>query len=95
MVVGEAAMAAWIADHLRMLGAAVKTTLIAPGRPSVVGVFEPARKARAMVVFAPHLDTVGVRGMTVPVFKLTEKNGRLHGRDACDTKGMSLPDGRI
>ena len=86
-VPGEAAMAAWMADHLRTLGAAVKISLIAPGRPSVVGVFEPMRKARATVVFAPHLDTVGVRGMTVPAFKLTEKNGRLHGRGACDTKG--------
>ena len=86
-VPGEAAMAGWMADHLRTLGAAVKISLIAPGRPSVVGVFEPARKARATVVFAPHLDTVGVRGMTVPAFKLTEKKGRLHGRGACDTKG--------
>lgn len=84
---GEAAMASWISEYLRGLGAAVKTSLIAPGRPSVVGVFEPMRKARATVVFAPHLDTVGVRGMTVPAFKLTKKNGRLHGRGACDTKG--------
>lgn len=84
---GEAAMAAWMSDHLRGLGADVKTSLIAPGRPSVVGVFEPTRRPRATVVFAPHLDTVGVRGMTVPAFKLTEKNGRLHGRGACDTKG--------
>ncbi|MCX6951881.1 MAG: M20/M25/M40 family metallo-hydrolase [Verrucomicrobia bacterium] len=86
-VPGEAAMAAWMADHLRALGADVRTSLIAPGRPSVVGVFEPARKARATVAFAPHLDTVGVRGMTVPAFQMTEKAGRLHGRGACDTKG--------
>ena len=84
---GEAAMAAWMADHVRSLGGAVTTSLIAPGRPSVVGVFEPARKARATVVFAPHLDTVGVHGMTVPAFKLSESNGRLYGRGACDTKG--------
>lgn len=86
-VQGEAAMAEWMSAHLRALGADVKTSLIAPGRPSVVGVFEPARKARATVAFAPHLDTVGVRGMTVPAFKLTEKGGRLYGRGACDTKG--------
>ena len=46
-VQGEAAMAGWMSDHLRALGADVSTSLIAPGRPSVVGVFEPARKARA------------------------------------------------
>ena len=86
-VPGEAAMAAWMADQLRALGADVTTAPIAPGRPSVVGVFEPGRKARATVAFAPHLDTVGGRGMTVPAFRLTEKAGRLHGRGACDTKG--------
>jgi acetylornithine deacetylase/succinyl-diaminopimelate desuccinylase-like protein len=86
-VPGEAAVAAWLADHLRRLGADVRTTLLAPGRPTVVGVFEPARPARATVAFAPHLDTVGVRGMIVPPFALTARAGRLHGRGACDTKG--------
>jgi acetylornithine deacetylase/succinyl-diaminopimelate desuccinylase-like protein len=86
-VPGEAAVAAWVASHLRSLGADVSTHLLAPGRPSVVGVFEPARRARATVVFAPHLDTVGVRGMTVPPFALTARAGRLHGRGSCDTKG--------
>ena len=86
-VPGEAAMAAWMASHLRALGADVELSELAPGRPSVVGVFEPARNARATVAFAPHLDTVGVRGMTVPAFQLTVRAGRLHGRGACDTKG--------
>lgn len=84
---GEAAMGEWMADHLRSLGADVSRQEIAPGRPSVIGVFEPARRARATVVFAPHLDTVGVRGMTVPAFTLSRRGGRLHGRGACDTKG--------
>lgn len=84
---GEAAAAAWMADHLRALGADVSVQLLAPDRPTVVGVFEPARRARATVAFAPHLDTVGVRGMTVPPFKLSARAGRLHGRGACDTKG--------
>lgn len=86
-VPGEAAMAGWMAAHLRRLGADVAQQELAPGRPTVVGVFEPARRARATVAFAPHLDTVGVRGMTVPPFALTARGGRLHGRGACDTKG--------
>jgi acetylornithine deacetylase/succinyl-diaminopimelate desuccinylase-like protein len=84
---GEARFGAWMAEHLRQLGAAVEVRDLAPGRPNVIGVFEPARRARATVVFAPHLDTVGVAGMTVPPFRLTPRAGRLHGRGACDTKG--------
>lgn len=83
---GEAAMAEWIADYLRRLGADVSTRALAPGRPNVIGVFEPSRAA-ATVAFAPHLDTVGVGGMTVPPFQLTDRRGKLHGRGACDTKG--------
>jgi acetylornithine deacetylase/succinyl-diaminopimelate desuccinylase-like protein len=86
-VAGEARMGAWLADHLRALGADVETRLLAPGRPNIIGVFEPLSPARATIVFAPHLDTVGVAGMTVPPFSLTRRAGRLHGRGACDTKG--------
>jgi acetylornithine deacetylase/succinyl-diaminopimelate desuccinylase-like protein len=86
-VPGEARMGEWMAAHLRALGAEVEVQWLAPGRPNVIGVFEPARPAVATVVFAPHLDTVGVAGMTVPPFTLTSRAGRLHGRGACDTKG--------
>lgn len=86
-VKGEAAIAEWVGHTLRQLGAAVSMHELAPGRPTVLGVFEPHRRPQATVVLAPHLDTVGVSGMTVPPFKITSRAGRLHGRGACDTKG--------
>jgi acetylornithine deacetylase/succinyl-diaminopimelate desuccinylase-like protein len=76
-----------MAAHLRSLGADVSMQELAPGRPTVIGVFEPTKPARATIAFAPHLDTVGVGGMTVPPFQLTARGGRLHARGACDTKG--------
>ncbi len=39
------------------------------------------------LLFESHLDTVSVEGMSVPPFQLTARNGKLHGRGACDTKG--------
>lgn len=38
-------------------------------------------------LFESHLDTVGTEGMTIDPFRLAFRDGRLHGRGACDTKG--------
>lgn len=84
---GERAIAEWVADCLRRQGAGVHLASFAPHRPSVVAAFEPRGKVRETVLFMPHLDTVGVAGMTVSPFRLTRCDGRLHGRGACDTKG--------
>jgi acetylornithine deacetylase/succinyl-diaminopimelate desuccinylase-like protein len=81
-------MAEWVAAFFTKLGADVEKRDISPGRPNVLAVFEArATKAARTVIFAPHLDTVGVTGMTVPAFQLTSRGGRLYGRGACDTKG--------
>lgn len=83
---GEQAMSAWLEDFLTSLGASVKRHAHAEGRDTVVAEF-PAPADAPVVVLAPHQDTVGVGGMTVPPFELTRKGNRLQGRGACDTKG--------
>ena len=85
---GEQAMADYVADFLRGLGAAVTLDEIEPGRPNVIAEFVPAKKSpRAHLAFAPHLDTVSVAGMTVAPFDPVIRDGRLYGRGSSDTKG--------
>lgn len=83
---GEHALGDHVADLLAALGADVSRQEVAPGRSNVIGRF--MRRADApTIALVPHLDTVGVKGMTVPPFAGEVRNGRLYGRGACDTKG--------
>lgn len=84
---GEACVASWVVSYLRGLGAEVETRELSPGRPNVIAVFDTIKKASRTVAFAPHLDTVGVNGMTISPFQISAKGGRLYGRGASDTKG--------
>jgi acetylornithine deacetylase/succinyl-diaminopimelate desuccinylase-like protein len=85
---GEQAMADYVADFLRALGADVRLDEIEPGRPNVVAEFRPeSRPPRAHLAFAPHLDTVSVAGMTIPPFDPVIRDGKLFGRGSSDTKG--------
>jgi len=84
---GEAACAEWVARFLQECGAEVSLREVLPGRPNVVGRF-PSKKSQApRILFAPHLDTVSVSGMTVDPFGGEIREGRLWGRGASDTKG--------
>ncbi|EIQ00431.1 acetylornithine deacetylase/succinyldiaminopimelate desuccinylase-like deacylase [Opitutaceae bacterium TAV1] len=88
---GEQVMADYVAGLLRVLGGEVTVTEVQPGRPNVIGRF-PARGERdgrdaPAVALVPHLDTVGVAGMTIPPFAPEVREGRVYGRGACDTKG--------
>ena len=87
---GEGECAAWVANFLeQQCGAEVILEEILPDRPNVVARFpsenSPGEKKR--ILFAPHTDTVSVRNMTIDPFSGEERDGRIWGRGASDTKG--------
>ena len=84
---GEAAVANYVAAFLRGCGADVELQEVEPGRPNVIARFRATKSDRPTVALIPHLDTVGVAGMTVKPFQPKVRGGRLYGRGACDTKG--------
>jgi acetylornithine deacetylase len=83
---GETELADFLAEWLRKLGAATHLEEVKPGRPNLVARFAPL-DGRPRVLFGPHLDTVGVGGMTIDPFAAELRDGRIWGRGACDTKG--------
>ena len=62
----------------------VELKKVLPGRFNVIVRLRPRHKVRRTILLAPHLDTVGADGTR---FIPQRKNGRVHGRGACDTKG--------
>jgi len=83
---GEIELAGFLADWLRGLGAETHLEEVKPGRPNLIARFAPL-DARPRVLFGPHLDTVGVGGMTIDPFAAELRDGRIWGRGTCDTKG--------
>ena len=65
-------------------GLEVEFQKVLPGRSNLIARLRPRNKIRQTILLAPHLDTVGAdESQFIP----RRKNGRLHGRGACDTKG--------
>lgn len=83
---GEQVLAEYLAGWLTGLGATVTLEEIKPGRPNLIARFAP-RDGRPRILLGPHLDTVGVGGMTLDPFAAEIRDGRLWGRGASDTKG--------
>ena len=82
---GEGAIAAAIAEHMRLLGLDVTVQEVAPGRPNVIGVLNGDHPGPSLMLCG-HVDTVGVEGMRDP-FDPRERDGRLFGRGSQDMKG--------
>jgi acetylornithine deacetylase/succinyl-diaminopimelate desuccinylase-like protein len=84
---GEEAVARFVGEYLQSLGAQVEYEEIGPGRPNVYGLWPIPHGANQRILFAPHLDTVTVEGMTVDPFLGKCLDGKLYGRGSSDTKG--------
>jgi acetylornithine deacetylase len=88
---GEEAVADYVRRYLEAIGFTVTLEQIKPGRPNLIAhAPRPSSSApdtRPRILFGPHLDTVGVAGMTIDPFSGDISEGKIHGRGASDTKG--------
>lgn len=82
---GESGCALFLAAVLREWGFHVELLEQVPGRPNLVARIGPTSAPSLM--FAGHLDVVGVEGMTHPPFSPDIRDGRLYGRGSSDMKG--------
>lgn len=84
---GEKDIADFLAVTAARGGLDVEFQEVFPRRSNVLARLQPSGKIRQTILLAPHMDTVGEPGLSDRLFRPREKNGRLHGRGACDTKG--------
>lgn len=81
---GEAAIAEAGRSWLAARGVRAWLEPVAPGRPNLVA--EVGEGDGPTLVLCAHLDTVDVRGMTIPPFEPRIEGSRLYGRGAYDMK---------
>ncbi|MBI2926210.1 MAG: M20/M25/M40 family metallo-hydrolase [Verrucomicrobia bacterium] len=84
---GEQRIAEFLLAVAAQAGLDVDFRAVSPGRPNLMARLRPSGQIRRRILLAPHLDTVGGEPLSPTLFDPVTKNGRLHGRGACDTKG--------
>ncbi len=80
----EANLAPLVREFFASRGIETFTQEVFPGRHNVIARL-PGRTSRRVVLEA-HMDTVSVKGMSIPPFEPVIKDGRLHGRGSVDDK---------
>jgi acetylornithine deacetylase/succinyl-diaminopimelate desuccinylase-like protein len=83
---GEKLMAEFVSSFLKPLGFNVVLEEPEPGRPNLIA-RAPGSDNRPRILLGPHLDTVGIAGMTIDPFSAEIRDGKIHGRGTSDTKG--------
>ncbi|MFT6864836.1 MAG: acetylornithine deacetylase/succinyl-diaminopimelate desuccinylase-like protein [Akkermansiaceae bacterium] len=83
---GEEKVAQFVAKFLDELGFDLVLQEIEPGRPNLIA-RAPGPTGRPRILLGPHLDTVGIVGMTIAPFTAEISDGKIHGRGTSDTKG--------
>ena len=81
---GERLVAEFLVRTAANAGLDVQLSPVLPDRDNVIIRLTPRGRIRRRIVLAPHMDTVGASGSQL---KPVLKDGRIHGRGACDTKG--------
>jgi acetylornithine deacetylase/succinyl-diaminopimelate desuccinylase-like protein len=82
---GEGVLARQCGAWLEEWGFSTKVQEVAPDRWSVLA-RRAGRAPGRRLILNGHLDTVGVRGMTVDPFSAEMRDGKIWGRGACDMK---------
>ena len=82
---GEHRVADYLASVAAQGGLDIDFQEVLPKRRNLFARLRPSGRVTRRILLAPHMDTVGLASdaQINPV----EKNGRLYGRGACDTKG--------
>lgn len=81
---GEERVAGFLEDLARSEGIEVRRQSVLPGRTNLIARITPSGKVKHRVMLTPHMDVVPAPEKN---FIPKVRNGKMHGRGTCDTKG--------